>query len=76
MLRNDTVMAQIENNPKEIATQGNLPSAAKSAIIQALSSHQKLSGLLLKDSDPALDNVIFILYQLFKSGEIIDVDLV
>lgn len=74
--KNDTVMAQIENNPKEIAMQGNLPSAAKSAIMQALSSHQKLSGLLLKDSDQALDNVIFILYQLLKSGEIIDADLV
>jgi type I restriction enzyme R subunit len=40
-------MAQIKNNPKEIAMQGNLPRAARSAIMQALSSHQKLSSLLL-----------------------------
>ncbi len=74
--KNDTVMAQIKNNPKEIAMQGNLPRAARSAIMQALSSHQKLSSLLLKDSDQALDSVIYILYQLLRSGETIDTELV
>ncbi|MGQ5719648.1 type I restriction endonuclease subunit R [Pseudochrobactrum asaccharolyticum] len=74
--KNDTVMAQIKNNPKEIAIQGNLPRAARSAIMQALSSHQKLSSLLLRDSDQALESVLFILYQLLKSGETIDTDLV
>jgi type I restriction enzyme R subunit len=73
--KNDTVMAQIKNNPKEIAMQGNLPRAARSAIMQALSSHQKLSSLLLRDSDQALDSVIYILYQLLRSGETIDTEL-
>ena len=45
---NDVVMAQIENNPESTALQGNLPSATKGAIIQALTSHQDLSALLLK----------------------------
>jgi type I restriction enzyme R subunit len=55
--------------------QGNLPRAARSAIMQALSSHQKLSSLLLWDSDQALDSVIYILYQLLRSGETIDTEL-
>lgn len=53
--KNDTVLSQIKNNPKEIAMQGNLPRAVRSAIMQALSSHQRLSSLLLKDSDQALE---------------------
>lgn len=71
--KNDVVMAQIENNPKSTALQGNLPTAAKGAIIQALTSHQELSSLLLKTDDQAMDNVIKVLYTLLKENEIIDV---
>mgnify|MGYP001440902665 FL=1 len=71
--KNDVVMAQIENNPKSTALQGNLPTAAKGALIQALTSHQELSSLLLKTDDQAMDNVIKVLYTLLKENEIIDV---
>jgi type I restriction enzyme R subunit len=71
--KNDVVMAQIENNPKSTALQGNLPTAAKGAIIQALTSHQELSSLLLKTDNQAMDNVIKVLYTLLKENEIIDV---
>ena len=71
--KNDVVMAQIENNPKSTALQGNLATAAKGAIIQALTSHQELSSLLLKTDNQAMDNVIKVLYTLLKENEIIDV---
>lgn len=70
---NDVVMAQIENNPESTALQGNLPSATKGAIIQALTSHQDLSALLLKTDAQAMQNVIKVLYKLLKDGETIDV---
>lgn len=70
---NDIVMAQIENNPESTALQGNLPSATKGAIIQALTSHQDLSALLLKTDDQAMQNVVRVLYQLLKDGEMLDV---
>lgn len=70
--KNEVVMAQIENNPKSTALQGNLPSATKGAIIQALTSHQDLSALLLKTDAQAMQNVIKVLYKLLKEGETID----
>ena len=70
---NDVVMAQIENNRESTALQGNLPPATKGAIIQALTSHQELSALLLKTDAQAMQNVIKVLYKLLKDGETIDV---
>ena len=69
---NDVVMAQIENNPESTALQGNLPSAAKGAIIQALASHQELSALLLKTDAQAMQNLIKVLYKLLKEGKTVD----
>ncbi|HQV22292.1 MAG TPA: hypothetical protein PLJ88_04305 [Agitococcus sp.] len=66
--KNDVVMAQIENNPESTALQGNLPSATKGAIIQALTSHQDLSTLLLKSDAQAMHNVVRVLYKLLKEG--------
>lgn len=75
ILRDDAiVMAQIENNTKETALQGNLPTAVTNAIIQALSSHQTLSTHLLKNDSQAMQNIILALYKLLKDGETLDVD--
>ena len=70
--KNDVVMAQIKNNSEDVALKGNLPSAVKTAIIQALSSHQVLSALLLKTDDQAMHNIIKALYKLLKDDEEID----
>lgn len=75
ILRDDAiVMAQIENNTKETALQGNLPTAVTNAIIQALSSHQTLSTHLLKNDSQAMQNIILALYKLLKDGETLDVN--
>lgn len=70
--KNEVVMAQIENNSQETAMQGNLPTAAKNAIIQALESHKNLSTLLLKNDEQAMRNIINVLYTLLKKEESID----
>lgn len=75
ILRDDEiVMAQIENNTKETALQGNLPTAVTNAIIQALSSHQTLSTHLLKNDSQAMQNILLALYKLLKDGETLDVE--
>lgn len=70
--KNDVVMAQVENNSEEILLKGNLPTAVKSAIIQALGSHQALSSLLLKSDDQAINNIIKVLCKVLQSGHDID----
>ncbi|MDE2421662.1 MAG: type I restriction endonuclease subunit R [Gammaproteobacteria bacterium] len=72
---NQTVMAQIENNVREVALQGNLPNAAQQAIIQAISSHQKLAAILLKQDKQSLKAFIDLLYERLKKGEKIDLDI-
>lgn len=75
ILRDDeVVMAQIENNTKETALHGNLPTAVTNAIIQALSSHQTLSAHLLKNDSQAMQNIMLALYKLLKDGETLDVE--
>ncbi|WP_327858359.1 type I restriction endonuclease subunit R [Acinetobacter guillouiae] len=71
--KNEVVMAQVENNSEEIILKGNLPTAVKSAIVQALGSHQALSTVLLKNDDQALINIIKVLSKVLQSGHDIDV---
>ena len=42
-------MAQVQNNNKDNALKADLPDAATHAIIEALSSHEKLATRLLSD---------------------------
>lgn len=49
-LRDDEmVMAQVQNNSKEQAMKANLPSAAITAIVGAMNSHQSMATQLLSD---------------------------
>ncbi|SDC25878.1 type I restriction endonuclease subunit R [Acinetobacter boissieri] len=73
--KNEIVMAQVENNKEELALQGNLPSATKKAIIQALSSHKDLSTLLLRNDTQSLESVTKVLYKLLRTGDDVDTRL-
>ncbi|KAB2773592.1 type I restriction endonuclease subunit R [Brucella anthropi] len=69
-----TVMAQIKNNPMEVALKGKLESAAKQAIIGNLKSEGDISGHLLRDTQ-ALQMHYYIMYKLLQSGERLDIGL-
>ncbi|WP_180112942.1 type I restriction endonuclease subunit R [Acinetobacter sp. YH12131] len=71
---NEVVMAQVENNPKEVALQGNLPTALTNAIIQAMASHQQLSAHALKTDSQAMQNILLALYKMLKDGTTLDVE--
>lgn len=72
MRKNDVVMAQVKNNSEEVVLKGNLPSATKTAVIQALGSHQELAAALLKkDDQQSFDNVVKILCRVLqRDGDI------
>ena len=69
---NDIVMAQIENNTREQAMKGNLPGAVQSAVVRALTSHQKLATILLKADKQAMTAFTDLIYELDKGRRALD----
>jgi len=62
---NQTVMAQVRNNPKEQAMRADLPGAATKAIVEAMSSHSVLSKRLLSD-ETTRDVFLSVIYEILK----------
>jgi type I restriction enzyme R subunit len=71
---NDTVVAQVLNNPREQALKGNLPGAVQQAVVRAFSSHKKLAEIVLKSDRQAMDALTDLIYELVRDGHKIDLD--
>jgi len=67
-------MAQVENNEKNQALKGSLPGAVMHAVVRAMTSHEEIAQLLLKDPQTMHAYTSF-LYDLLKDGRRIDADL-
>lgn len=63
---NETVMAQVNNNTRDQAMKADLPDAATTAIVEAMTSHKALSERLLSDQD-TMKGFMSILYDMLKS---------
>jgi type I restriction enzyme R subunit len=75
ILRNNpTVMAQVEQNTKDVALKGNLPGAVQGAVVRSMSSHQDLAKLLLTADKQALPVLNLLIYDLLKSGQMINLE--
>ncbi len=70
----EAVVAQIENNTREQALKGNLPGAVEQGVVRALTSHQKLATLVLKSDKQAMSALTDVIYDLIRSGKLIDLD--
>jgi type I restriction enzyme R subunit len=68
----DVVMAQIENNSRDQAMNGNLPGAVQNAVVRALTSHQKLATVLLKADKQAMTAFIDLIYELDRDRRMLD----
>jgi hypothetical protein len=67
-LRGDaTVMAQVQNNPKDQAMKANLPGAAVQAIVGAMETHKTLATRLLSDQG-SRGAFLDVIYELLKRG--------
>lgn len=70
----DVVMAQIENNTMDQALKGNLPGAVQQAVVRAMTSHSKLSTLMLKSDSQGMAALTGLIYEILKANNSIDID--
>jgi type I restriction enzyme R subunit len=70
----DVVMAQVANNTREQALNGNLPGAVQQGVVRAMSSHQKLATQVLKADRQAMSALTDIVYELIRDRRTIDLD--
>lgn len=65
-------VAQIKNNPREVAMAGNIKGSVQSALVRALDSHSTLAAHVLKHDQQALAPLVGLIYELVKAGQNID----
>ncbi|MEX0899805.1 MAG: DEAD/DEAH box helicase family protein [Gammaproteobacteria bacterium] len=73
IVREDTnTMAQVENNSREVAMNGNIKGSVHSAVVRALQSHGDLASHVMKHDQQAMAPLIGLVYELLKAGQNID----
>lgn len=65
-------VAQIRNNPRDVAMNGNIKGTVQSALVRALGSHTDLVTQVLKNDKQALAPLVGLLYEMVKAGQNID----
>jgi type I restriction enzyme R subunit len=65
-------MAQVANNPRETALNGNIKGTVQAAVLRALMSHQAQAEHLLKADHQAMAPFTALIYELLKDGRNID----
>lgn len=67
-----TTMAQVANNSRDVAMNGNIKGTVQAAIVRALQSHEAQAEHLLKQDQQALGPFTALIYELLKAGRNID----
>lgn len=65
-------MAQVENNPREVAMTGSIKGTVQSAVVRAMQSHSDLAEHVMKNDQLAMAPLVALIYELIKSGANID----
>jgi type I restriction enzyme R subunit len=65
-------MAQVANNPRDVALNGNIRGTVQAAIVRAMQSHQVLAEHVLSQDRQAMEPLVGLIYELLKSGRNID----
>lgn len=65
-------MAQVKNNPRDVAMSGNIKGSVQSAVVRALQSHGDLATHVMKHDQQAMAPLIGLIYELVKAGKNID----
>ena len=67
--REDTnTMAQVENNPRSVAMEGNIKGTVQAAVVRAMTSHSDLAEHVMKHDQQAMAPLIGLIYEMLKSG--------
>lgn len=65
-------MAQVANNPRDVAMNGNIKGTVQAAVVRAMLSHQEQAEHLLKQDQQALGPFTALIYEILKAGKNID----
>lgn len=65
-------MAQVKNNPRDVAMNGNIKGSVQSAVVRALQSHGDLASHVMRHDHQAMAPLIGLIYELVKAGNSID----
>ena len=65
-------MAQVENNPREVAMSGNIKGTVQSAVVRAMQSHSDLAEHVMKNDQQAMAPLVALVYEMIKSGTDLD----
>lgn len=65
-------MAQVANNPRDVAMNGNIKGTVQAAVVRAMLSHQAQAEHLLKQDQQALVPFTALIYEVLKAGKNID----
>lgn len=63
-------MAQVENNPRSVAMEGNIKGTVQAAVVRAMSSHSDLAEHVMKHDQQAMAPLIGLIYEMLRSGNI------
>ena len=75
--REDTnTVAQVENNPREVAMSGNIKGTVQSAVVRAMISHSELAEHVMKNDQQAMGPLIALVYDMIKSRNNIDTAMI
>ena len=73
IVREDSnTVAQVRNNPREVAMAGNIKGSVQAALVRALDSHSTLAAHVLKQDQQALAPLAGLIYELVMAGQNID----
>lgn len=59
-------MAQIRNNPREVALKGNIRGAVQAAVVRAMQSHTELAEHVLQNDQRAMPALALLIYDLLQ----------
>lgn len=65
-------VAQIKNNPRDVAMNGNIKGVVQSGLVRALDSHTTLASHVLKHDQQALVPLVGLVYEMVKAGQNLD----
>lgn len=65
-------VAQVENNPRDVAMSGNIKGTVQSAVVRAMQSHSDLAEHVMKNDHLAMAPLVALVYDMIKSGTNID----
>ncbi len=65
-------VAQVENNPRDVAMGGSIKGTVQSAVVRAMQSHTDLAEHVMKNDQQAMAPLVALVYDMIKSGTEID----